>query len=422
MVAEGNGLQVAAQQFGPEHEILAILYSGELSTEAGKHKADQMLAGCSCETLAAVNAWSAKVNAAPVDPNGDVIMPDGIFGDAASPEAADDELVRKCFALRHRSQKGKYSATKIAAAIALAKSEEPDGSHIISFVLGLQMELHAAGTNERFQLFYEVLSVYEAHAEDLFTLSTREWQVCEALGVGAELCFGFGGFLNIVLGLLLGLNTPTAHWRKLLSDYPPVAVRAIERAPGLIARAVAQGYTRRVWQGCSWCTSGMPSSEQLGLMRCQENLLPGTATYAVTLMRRVLNEFRAHLNRLEPDVRGPRHAELFQVAAAANDVLPLHDGKAWTDATGDRLLDARIERARQVGLRSCPAEGCGKMEKWAHEFGVCAGCAGVAYCCPAHQRAHWKAGHRNECRAIARGEAECEAGRPCHDFEFRVRS
>ena len=52
--------------------------------------------------------------------------------------------------------------------------------------------------------------------------------------------------------------------------------------------------------------------------------------------------------------------------------------------------------------RQCALPGCD--EKWAHLR--CAECKAVFYCCREHQRAHWRAGHRDECGLIAVANAE----------------
>jgi hypothetical protein len=69
-------------------------------------------------------------------------------------------------------------------------------------------------------------------------------------------------------------------------------------------------------------------------------------------------------------------------------------------------------RARARGLRACDGPGCTAKEAWPGQFKKCSRCKSVAYCGAEHHVAHWKAGHKRECAALAAAaaaEAEAEA-------------
>ena len=53
------------------------------------------------------------------------------------------------------------------------------------------------------------------------------------------------------------------------------------------------------------------------------------------------------------------------------------------------------------GLRSCTLPSCSAREATVRQFKVCGACKQAAYCCVEHSKAHWKAGHKQECRGAA---------------------
>ena len=58
--------------------------------------------------------------------------------------------------------------------------------------------------------------------------------------------------------------------------------------------------------------------------------------------------------------------------------------------------------SRSAKLPACDAPGCANTETPFHTSLLeCNGCKRTAYCCKGCQSAHWKAGHRVECKAAA---------------------
>ncbi len=47
-------------------------------------------------------------------------------------------------------------------------------------------------------------------------------------------------------------------------------------------------------------------------------------------------------------------------------------------------------------LRTCAM--CDARETEPRLFKLCSRCGGAAYCCKEHQVAHWRAGHKKECK------------------------
>ena len=62
--------------------------------------------------------------------------------------------------------------------------------------------------------------------------------------------------------------------------------------------------------------------------------------------------------------------------------------------------EAQQTRVRERWVpRAC--EHCGAREDEPKHYKVCARCCAVAYCCKDHQVAHWKAGHKRDCKSVA---------------------
>jgi hypothetical protein len=66
-----------------------------------------------------------------------------------------------------------------------------------------------------------------------------------------------------------------------------------------------------------------------------------------------------------------------------------------------RVLDL-LGHVAPPGIPGCSYPGCCNLAGRSEAelpVQVCTGCRGVRYCCRAHQVAHWKAGHKEVCRA-----------------------
>lgn len=80
------------------------------------------------------------------------------------------------------------------------------------------------------------------------------------------------------------------------------------------------------------------------------------------------------------------------------------DGDKFVSDVG--AATAALERGRSP----CALPSCGAREAAARAFRVCSGCEKVAYCCAEHAAAHWKDGHKRECKELRAGGAKKEAG------------
>lgn len=73
------------------------------------------------------------------------------------------------------------------------------------------------------------------------------------------------------------------------------------------------------------------------------------------------------------------------------------DGRGAGDGSGSRAAGAGA-----AGARRCASCGCLPDTAAGVKLSTCSGCRAVAYCSTGCQHAHWKAGHRRECRRAAR--------------------
>ena len=78
-------------------------------------------------------------------------------------------------------------------------------------------------------------------------------------------------------------------------------------------------------------------------------------------------------------------------------------------ASVSRAYDARAARESWTP-RLCAH--CSKAEPEPRLWKLCSRCAGPAYCCKEHQVAHWKAGHKAECRARTEPQGGASASAP----------
>jgi hypothetical protein len=75
-------------------------------------------------------------------------------------------------------------------------------------------------------------------------------------------------------------------------------------------------------------------------------------------------------------------------------------GEAY-DATVARFMATLPSLPPPVAKRHCSAAACNEPEEHAGQFKTCARCRRAWYCSAACQRAHWKEGHKRECRVPA---------------------
>jgi hypothetical protein len=84
-----------------------------------------------------------------------------------------------------------------------------------------------------------------------------------------------------------------------------------------------------------------------------------------------------------------------------------------TPEVASRLLDL-LGHVAAPGAPGCSYPGCCNLEgRTEAELPVqaCSKCKGVRYCCREHQVAHWKAGHKEVCRAAqAAAKQMCDVG------------
>lgn len=80
------------------------------------------------------------------------------------------------------------------------------------------------------------------------------------------------------------------------------------------------------------------------------------------------------------------------VLGAEHKAVSAREVRASDAATAAR----RQEEQERWERRACAH--CGAPEAEPRQWKVCGRCGGAAYCCREHQAAHWKAGHKRECR------------------------
>ena len=77
-------------------------------------------------------------------------------------------------------------------------------------------------------------------------------------------------------------------------------------------------------------------------------------------------------------------------------------------SSGWMVKDVAESKARHeadvaaFGLRACALPSCSAREVTVRQFKVCGACKQAAYCCFEHSKAHWKAGHKQECSGAAK--------------------
>ena len=126
------------------------------------------------------------------------------------------------------------------------------------------------------------------------------------------------------------------------------------------------------------------------------------AGYGGAIVREKVNEIRAAVSRLPEAVRG-RVVALVEDRAEEmelrSQILRKEADLAWRKAE----LAALKERARRAAAarleRGRVCDSCGQRPDDDKPLERCDGCGGPRYCGDACRKAHWLAGHRDECAA-----------------------
>ena len=126
------------------------------------------------------------------------------------------------------------------------------------------------------------------------------------------------------------------------------------------------------------------------------------AGYGGAIVREKVNEIRAAVSRLPEHVRG-RVVALVEDRAEEmelrSQILRKEADLAWRKAD----LAALKERARRAAAarleRGRVCDSCGQRPSEHTPLERCDGCGGPRYCGDACRKAHWLAGHRDECAA-----------------------
>ena len=228
-------------------------------------------------------------------------------------------------------------------ALTVAERTLPRDSHICLCVRNSRRSLLGHGTDAYLKEVVAALELYESRDKrDLLTLTAEEW--CFAQQANAWDC-GPNGFIGCAVAVLLSLNTTTPGFTKALDDFPPVAHRAIERVPNLIADM----HTRL----CEYRTVGVdgmkivikrlyPSSwmseteldasapRRVGGNRPQMSTLMPTDIKCT--MRRFIDNYRLVQNRAEPlatdvgkEIHSTKQLAFEKIIAGALTRLPIDD-------------------------------------------------------------------------------------------------
>ena len=126
------------------------------------------------------------------------------------------------------------------------------------------------------------------------------------------------------------------------------------------------------------------------------------AGYGGSIVREKVNEIRAAVSRLPEHVRG-RVVALVEDRAEEmelrSQIVQKEADLAWRKAELAALKDKarRAAAARLERGRVC--DSCGQRPSEHTPLGRCDGCGGPRYCGDACRKAHWLAGHRDECAA-----------------------
>ena len=126
------------------------------------------------------------------------------------------------------------------------------------------------------------------------------------------------------------------------------------------------------------------------------------AGYGGAIVREKVNEIRAAVARLPEAVRG-RVVALVEDRAEEmelrSQIVQKEADLAWRKAE----LAALKERARRAAAarleRGRVCDSCGQRPSENTPLERCDGCGGPRYCGDACRKAHWLAGHRDECAA-----------------------
>jgi hypothetical protein len=126
------------------------------------------------------------------------------------------------------------------------------------------------------------------------------------------------------------------------------------------------------------------------------------AGYGGAIVREKVNEIRAAVSRLPEAVRG-RVVALVEDRAEEMELLSQIVQKEADLAWRKAELAALKERARRAAAarleRGRVCDSCGRRPSEHTPLERCDGCGGPRYCGDACRKAHWLAGHRDECAA-----------------------
>ena len=109
----------------------------------------------------------------------------------------------------------------------------------------------------------------------------------------------------------------------------------------------------------------------------------------VVMLQGALREFSDLLNKC----RGDDHY------ANGNDSNTCAHARRVVARVDQRQTARRERRRAQWTPRACAQ--CGARETEPKEWKVCSACCAVQYCCKEHQKQHWKAAHKRECKEMA---------------------
>ena len=127
-----------------------------------------------------------------------------------------------------------------------------------------------------------------------------------------------------------------------------------------------------------------------------------------------------------------RGAQMFQLAADQGNVNAQHalsqhlfHGEGVLQSIELALKFCKLaasrghEKARallpsiKAALEPRTCAQCAAVEPTFGKYSKCGACSAVRYCGAACQRAHWKTGHKEECKQLARGREARRIGRRC---------